>query len=102
VNFNGAAAKAAPLFVPGDNVMTIQTPEEVAHDQAMIERFAHMASNVMITVEALEDAALDLVDFPESIGQTLPQLRAAAELIARAAWDWAKLSNASFDPRKPW
>jgi hypothetical protein len=79
--------------------MAIETPEQAARAQAQIERFACLAHAVLRAVEVLEDEFTGLTDWPEAIGETMPRLSAAAELIASAAWEWAAQCNVDFDPR---
>ena len=75
-----------------------QTPEQVERSQQQIEGFARAAWAVLRAVEKLEDEFTGLSDFPEIIGRKMPQLAAAAELIADSAWDWATVDNEGFDP----
>ena len=79
--------------------MAIETPEQAARSQAQVENFARMCWRVRRAVERLEDEFSGLADFPEAIGEAMPRLSAAAELIADAAEDWARLCNTNFDPR---
>jgi hypothetical protein len=53
---------------------------------------------VKIAVEALEDAFCGLADWPEDIGDAMPRLSCIADNIADAAFEWAQMCNADFDP----
>jgi hypothetical protein len=81
--------------------MTTETPEEAAFTQQQIEHFARLARNVQITVEALANEFDYLDDYPGSVGEAMPQLRALADSMARTAIDWAKINNADFKS-SPW
>jgi hypothetical protein len=80
--------------------VTTETPEQVARAQEQIENFFHLAPDVQIAVEALEDAFCGLADFPEAIGEAMPQLSAAAHAVAGSAQGWAMLGNYRLSQRK--
>jgi hypothetical protein len=75
-----------------------QTPEQAARAQEQIENFARLAYKVSLAVKELEDEFCGLADFTEAIGDAMPRLSEAAEIIADSALDWARGSNADFDP----
>jgi hypothetical protein len=81
--------------------MTIETPEQAAQAQRQIEHFARLAYNVAITVEALANEFDCLDDYPESVGEAMPQLRTLADNIANTTIDWATANNTAFKP-SPW
>jgi hypothetical protein len=81
--------------------MPTETPEEVAFAQEQIEHFARLARNVQITVETLADEFDYLDDYPENLGEMMPQLRTLADSMARTAIDWAKINNIDFKS-SPW
>jgi hypothetical protein len=78
--------------------MPIETPEEAVLSQKEIEHFARLAYVMIIAVERLEDAFYDLADYPENLGEAMPQLRALANITARIAHEWARISNSDFNP----
>jgi hypothetical protein len=76
----------------------METPEQAERAQCQMEGFARLAHNVKRAVETLEDEFCGLADWPEDLGEQIPQLAAAANLVAAAALDWASMCNADFDP----
>jgi hypothetical protein len=78
--------------------MTIETPEQWERAQLQMEDFARTAHAVKLAVEALEDAFCGLEDWPEDIGDAMPQLSRLADDIADWSLDWAQMCNADFDP----
>jgi hypothetical protein len=81
--------------------MPIETPEEAVLSQKEIEHFARLAYVMIIAVERLEDAFYDLADYPENLGEAMPQLRALADSIARIADKRARIGNSDFK-LSPW
>ena len=79
----------------------MQTAKQAARAKQQIEDLARRASAMKRAVEALEDEFCGLADWPEDIGNAMPRLSAAAELLANAAKDWARLCNVDFDPSTP-
>jgi hypothetical protein len=80
--------------------MAIET-SEFERAQTQMENFARLAWAMKRAVEALEDEFCGLADWPEAIGEAMPQLAAAANVIADWALEWAQVSNADFDPSTP-
>ena len=81
--------------------MPIETREEVYCSQKRIENFSRRAYEMMVAVETLEDAFIDLDDQPENIREAMSQLSAIGDAIATDALSWARTSNANFDPSGP-
>jgi hypothetical protein len=78
--------------------MAIETLEEAAQAQLRMEDFARRAYAAKLAVEALEDAFIGLGDWPEDIGEAMPQLSRLAKDVADWSFDWAQMSNTDFDP----
>jgi hypothetical protein len=79
----------------------IKRMEEYARAQTQEENFARLAHEVKRAVEALEDAFTGLADWPDSIGEMMPQLADVAHDVADNAKEWARGGNANFDPSRP-
>jgi hypothetical protein len=76
----------------------METPEQAERAQCQMEDFARLAHNVKRAVERLEEEFCGLADWPEDIGEKMPQLAATANFVADAALDWARMCNTDFDP----
>jgi len=87
------------LAVGGKDV--IKREEEFTRAQAQMEYLACLAHDVKIAVEALEDEFCGLADWPEHLGEMMPQLAAAANAVAKETCEWARDSNLDFDPSRP-
>jgi hypothetical protein len=90
----------------GEKLITLcivchEKEEESTRSQAQMEDFARLAHEAKRAVEALEDAFTGLGDWPEHLGEMMPQLAKTANDVAHEALEWANGSNADLDPSDP-
>jgi hypothetical protein len=97
---NCAQKSDAELLTIGSKGIAKRT-EKDDRAQAQMQYLACLAHNVKVAVETLEDEFCGLADWPERLGETMPQLAAAASAVAEDTYEWAQLSSADFDPSDP-